>query len=115
MEHLDLITEQDRENLEQTEECLTVVLRKRDVIKIRGDLERQYRGGDSPLELGAKLQCFHSWLFYYLYSADYKFLKAILKNKFDFVSVLFGKDIRRLVSNENYKNMIRKVYSFKTM
>ena len=75
------------------------MLRKNEVIQLKKDLERQglYKSSEQMLELGAKLQCYHSWLFYYLYSADYKFLKAILKNKFDFVSVLFGKDICRLL------------------
>ena len=40
----------------------------------------------------AKLQCYHTWLFYYLYSADYKFIKAIFKLKFAFVKVLFERD-----------------------
>jgi hypothetical protein len=39
----------------------------------------------------AKLAFFHYWLFYYLYSADHKFLKAIFKNKFAFVNYLFSK------------------------
>ena len=69
----------------------------------------------SPQELGAKLQCYHSWLFYYLYSADYKFLKAVLKNKFDFASVLFGRDISRLLSNKNYRALLEKLYSPKTL
>ena len=48
--------------------------------------------------MAAKLQCYHTWLFYYLYSADFKFIKAIfkLKKKFHFVKVLFGRDFENL-------------------
>ena len=42
--------------------------------------------------MAAKLQCYHVWLFYYLYSADYKLIKAVFKLKFAFVKVLFAKD-----------------------
>lgn len=42
--------------------------------------------------MAAKMQCYHTWLFYYLYSADHKFIKAIFKLKFEFVKVLFGND-----------------------
>lgn len=40
----------------------------------------------------AKLSFFHYWIFYYLYSADHKFLEAIFKNEFAFVSYLFESD-----------------------
>jgi len=40
----------------------------------------------------AKLSFFHYWIFYYLYSADHKFLEAIFKNEFAFVSYLFSSD-----------------------
>ena len=54
-------------------------------------------------------------MFYYLYSADYKFLKAILKNKFDFVSVLFGKDISRLLDKKVYRDLLEKLYGKKSL
>jgi len=40
----------------------------------------------------AKLSCYHTWLFYYLYSADFKLIKAIFSLKFDFAKVLFARD-----------------------
>lgn len=42
----------------------------------------------------AKLSFFHYWIFYYLYSADHKFLEAIFRNEFAFVSYLFSNDFR---------------------
>ena len=42
----------------------------------------------------AKLSFFHYWIFYYLYSADHKFFKAIFKNKFAFVKYLFSNDFK---------------------
>lgn len=48
----------------------------------------------------AKLQCYHTWLFYYLYSADYKFIKAIFKLKFKFIKVLFARDFSTLFQKE---------------
>ena len=42
--------------------------------------------------MAAKLQCYHTWLFYYLYSADFKLLKAIFKLKFSFAKILFAHD-----------------------
>lgn len=50
--------------------------------------------------MAAKLQCYHTWLFYYLYSADYKFIKAIFKMKFPFVKLLFGTDFKVLFKTD---------------
>lgn len=52
------------------------------------------------------------WVFYYLYSADHKFLKAILKQKFPFCS-LFAKEIQRL-RKPKFKEIIKQVYSEST-
>ena len=38
------------------------------------------------------MQCYHMWLFYYLYCADFKFIKAVFKLKFEFAKVLFARD-----------------------
>jgi hypothetical protein len=62
-----------------------------------------------------KLQFFHVWIFYYLQSADHKFIKAILKHKFPFSSELFGKEIARLNKKTKNKDVIRKVYGDKTV
>jgi hypothetical protein len=37
------------------------------------------RTGQSGKIALRKMQFFHTWLFYYLYSADHKFMKALLK------------------------------------
>ena len=54
--------------------------------------------------MAAKLQCYHTWLFYYLYSADYKFIKAIFKLKFQFVKVLFAKDFSVIFREEGHQS-----------
>lgn len=47
---------------------------------------------ERELVMRAKLSCYHTWLFYYLYSADFKLIKAIFSLKFDFAKVLFARD-----------------------
>ena len=37
-----------------------------------------------------KLKFFHTWVFYYFYCADHKFIKNIFKRKYTFVEKLFG-------------------------
>ena len=54
--------------------------------------------------MAAKLQCYHTWLFYYLYSADYKFIKAIFKLKFAFTKVLFAQDFSVIFHNKNHQS-----------
>jgi hypothetical protein len=58
------------------------------------------------------LQFFHTWVFYYMYSADHKFIKAILKQKFPFGS-LFIKEFDRLRSKKTIL-VVRNVYGEKT-
>ena len=54
--------------------------------------------------MAAKLQCYHTWLFYYLYSADYKFIKAIFKLKFEFVKVLFAGDFSTIFEPKRHQS-----------
>lgn len=69
-------------------------------MKPRGDFYEGYLTDEWREQfMAAKLQCYHMWLFYYLYSADYKFLKAIFKLKFAFVKVLFRKDFEIIFGN----------------
>ena len=59
--------------------------------------------------MAAKIQCYHIWLFYYLYSADFKFIKAIFKLKFEFVKILFARDFSVLfITNENHSAKVKK-------
>lgn len=50
-------------------------------------------------------------MFYYLYSADHKFLKALFKNKFPFVQHLFKKDIDAV--KKKCSAIIKEVYGEK--
>ena len=73
------------------------------------------RTGQSGKIALRKMQFFHTWLFYYLYSADHKFMKALLKQKFSnqtrnnreiktkfkFPHVLFGKEMRFLANSKH--------------
>lgn len=62
-------------------------------------------------DLLSRLHFFHIWIFYYLYSADHKLLKAILTKKFTFVNTLFGKDVDRL--RKNFRKEIETIYGDK--
>jgi hypothetical protein len=67
-----------------------------------------------------KIQFFHTWLFYYLYSADHKFMKSLLKqkfskqekNKFKFPHVLFAKEMYLLATHKF--SQVKTVYGKKT-
>lgn len=50
---------------------------------------------DKKQQALSMLQFFHTWVFYYLYSADHKFIMAILKQKFPFTK-LFSSEIQKL-------------------
>ena len=57
-----------------------------------------------------KLKFFHTWLFYYFYSADQKFIKNILKSQFKFTKQLFGPELARIYSSPLFKRNLRKIY-----
>jgi hypothetical protein len=59
-----------------------------------------------------KLQFFHTWLFYYFYSADHKFLKAIIKGKFPFAHHLFPAELDLL--RRRHLQVIKNIYGEKT-
>lgn len=44
----------------------------------------------------AKISLFHYWLFYYMYSADHKFLETVINEKFAFSKHLFGRDLNMI-------------------
>lgn len=89
--------------LEQDKEELLVAIDSKSSFRLWSQQKTQHSEKLLQLE---KLQFFHVWIFYYLYSADHKFLKAILKQKFPFCS-LFSKEIRRLIKPNKYKEVIR--------
>lgn len=60
------------------------------------------------------LQFFHTWVFYYLYSADHKFIKAILKQKFPFCQTLFQQELDKLRSKKS-QQVVRSVYGDDTL
>lgn len=59
-----------------------------------------------------KLQFFHTWVYYYFYSADHKFIKAILKLKFPFAQHLFAPELDLL--KRRYLQVVKNVYGEKT-
>jgi hypothetical protein len=75
-----------RQKIELNEECLSIALTKDNCFNVEFPMEsKNLRVPDIESVMAAKLQCYHMWLFYYLYSADFKFIKAIFKLKFEFV------------------------------
>jgi hypothetical protein len=81
-----------------------------DDLKKQGRLKKDKKYSNLSLFL-TKLQFFHTWMFYYLYSADHKFLKAVFKNKFTFVQHLFKQDIDKVRLKHSFT--IRQVYGDK--
>lgn len=55
------------------------------------------------------MKFFHTWSFYYLYSADYKFFQKLLKKKFTFAEGLFGDFIKHM--KNVYLDWINSVFS----
>ena len=58
-----------------------------------------------------KLKFFHTWIFFYFYCADSKFIKNILKSKFDFVSQLFMEELNTIFKSESCVSLIKRIYS----
>lgn len=57
-----------------------------------------------------QLKFFHTWVFYYFYCADHKFLHHVLKNKFTFVQTLFKETLDVLYRRPEYRERIRFIY-----
>jgi hypothetical protein len=57
-----------------------------------------------------KLKFFHTWLFYYFYSADQKFLKNLIKCRFQFSTVLFGGELTRIYESKTLTKILQKIY-----
>ena len=99
--------------IEQKQECLSIALTQQDCFTVEFPVHSsRYDAAMAPLEreklMAAKLACYHTWLFYYLYSADYKFIKAVFKLKFPFVKVLFARDFSILFREEGQQVKKRK-------
>ncbi len=74
-----------RWNSEQAEEELKVIVDADASFGLLDDMTRQ--NFDKKQQGLSMLQFFHTWVFYYLYSADHKFIMAILKHKFPFTKL----------------------------
>jgi hypothetical protein len=93
---------------EEYEECL----QDKDIIQLelnKGNIIELELGGSDIHTRIQKLKFFHTWIFYYFYCADHKFIKHIFKGKFTFVQTLFGKELK-LIKKRAMQN-IRDVYS----
>lgn len=58
-----------------------------------------------------KLKFFHTWLFYYFYSADQKFLKNLVKCKFQFSTVLFIDELDHIYRSRKLSEVLWKIYA----
>jgi len=82
-----------RQKVELNEECLSIALTQGNCFNVELPMEfENVAMANKESIMAAKIQCYHMWLFYYLYSADFKFIKAIFKLKFEFVKILFARD-----------------------
>lgn len=86
---LNLISNQAYNQALQTKDALKVSLLRRQVFRLGDDV-----GKASAEESLAKISLFHYWLFYYMYSADHKFLSSVMSYDFPFVSHLFRQDVK---------------------
>ena len=59
------------------------------------------------------MKFFHTFIFYYFYSADWKFLKNILKSKFTFAKELFGDVLEKLFEKDEVCKSIQSILSLK--
>lgn len=87
-----IVTDQFLMASDQQGEVLPVAITREDQFLLLDDMQRQKLDSkkDSQIQTALfKLQFFHTWLFYYFYSADHKLVKAILKGKFPFAHHLF--------------------------
>lgn len=57
-----------------------------------------------------KLKFFHTWVFYYFYCADHKFIKNIFKSKYTFVQMLFGDALNQIYRREQFCKNVKKIY-----
>ena len=84
-------------------------LHKKNLISIEIDVQTPQSMADAKRKV-QQLKFFHTWVFYYFYCADHKFIKHLLKNKFTFVKTLFGKTIEQLFKKKEYQERIKFVY-----
>lgn len=58
-----------------------------------------------------QLKFFHTWVFYYFYCADHKFLKHLFKNAFTFSDTLFKKTLEQIRSKKEFRERLKQIYS----
>ena len=87
---LNLISGEIHQAIQQPTDALKVSLKREKVFALGTDIQRyvaskplqakEYRSVPVTDMCHAKLSFFHYWIFFYLYSADHKFLEAIFKH-----------------------------------
>ena len=83
MKENDLITQEEYDSHHQQKEMIQLELNKANMVCI--DFNKICDGNREEAKYKVQLlKFFHTWVFYYFYCADHKFIKHILKSKFTF-------------------------------
>jgi len=77
---------------------------------LKFDLNKETSGLKQAKYRVQQLKFFHTWVFYYFYCADQKFLKHIFKNKFTFVRTLFAGTLDQIYARPEYCDRIKSIY-----
>ena len=93
-----MITQERLEQELSSDDTLHLQLSSRNTIVL--DLGAESSDDHAILKM-QKLRFFHTWTFFYFYSAEHKFLKRLLKGKFTFSQPLFGTTLTSLYNPKN--------------
>ena len=99
----ELISEETYTRLLQDKDLIEIELNKENSVKLTmtmPDAEEQIQ----------RLKFFHTWVFYYFYCADFKFMQHLLKNKFTFSNKLFGPTMRTIYSRKDSCKTIKQIF-----
>lgn len=87
----------------QNEDMIELELSDKNLIRI--DLPGNWEDAAMLIQ---KLKFFHTWVFYYYYSADHKFINHIIKYKFTFSKTLF-KEVLDVIYDKKHPNFQKNI------
>jgi hypothetical protein len=103
----ELISQEQYDAHHQQKEMIQLELNKQNMLVL--DFNALCSGSKSAAIYKTQLlKFFHTWVFYYFYCADHKFIKHILKSKFTFGKILFGAELNSLFTR--YRKAVKFVY-----
>jgi len=94
----EIITQNSFDEAFQENDMIELELNKKNLIEI--DFSKICSTLEEVKLCILKLKFFHTWVFYYFYCADHKFIKNIFKSKYTFVQMLFGDALNQIYRRE---------------